>query len=237
MDTPAVDAAQFGAWRQRTRLTQGQVAEKFKVTRTTIQNWESGATPIPQAVKASCDLLEYRLRQENPAIGPVTLIYTDGPMFVDPYGPRRRAASIHQEPYQTNAAAIARVEELWGRDDFHNPFIILKSGLPIWNVVELERVIMGNDKLAPTLSNLLHLLADQAENSTIIPIRKNMLTPIEVNERQKRIQIISSRLRDLANHPRDDAMRLRFDQILLDLQNEGERLMDAHVNAVACLLV
>ncbi len=54
----------------------------------------------------------------------MTLIYTDNPMFINPYGPRRPLAMMKQEPYPTNQAAWARVRALWGRDDVHNPFIL-----------------------------------------------------------------------------------------------------------------
>jgi hypothetical protein len=54
---------------------------------------EGEATPIPQAVDMSCEIWEARLKQENPDLGPVTLIYSDGPMFVDPYTSCRDQAS------------------------------------------------------------------------------------------------------------------------------------------------
>jgi DNA-binding XRE family transcriptional regulator len=134
-----LDSNEFAAWRKRVGITQEELAERWaRVTRTTIQNWESGATPIPQAVETACATWERRLKQENPGLGPVTLIFADGPMFIDPYGPRRRLAMMHQEPYPSNTAAIARVLELSGRDNFHNPFIIEKSGEDLWNAVELK---------------------------------------------------------------------------------------------------
>ena len=101
-----VNAQEFKAWRERLKLTQETVAQRFRVSRTTIQNWESGATPISQAVEMSCEIWEPRLKQEDPDLGPVTLIYTDGPMFVDPYGPRQRLAMMRQEACPTNAWAI-----------------------------------------------------------------------------------------------------------------------------------
>src|SRR3974390_321176 len=94
-----MEAKNFKAWRERMALTQQQVADKFDVARATIQNWEIGATQIPRAVDMSCEIWEARLRQENPNLGPVTLIYSDGPMFVSPYGPRARPAMMQQEPY------------------------------------------------------------------------------------------------------------------------------------------
>src|ERR1700704_1690153 len=128
-----MDANQFRAWRETFNLTQEDVAQKFQVSRTTVQNWETGANPITRAVEMGCEIWSPRLKQEDPDLGPVTLIYADGPMFVDPYGPRRRLAIMQQEPYPTNTAALARVQQLWGRDDFHNAFIIEKAGKPLWN--------------------------------------------------------------------------------------------------------
>jgi Helix-turn-helix len=178
------------AWREAVGLTQQQLADRLKVTRTTIQNWESEATPIPQAVDMSCEIWEDRLKQENPDLGPVTLVYSDGPMFVDPYGPRRRLAMMQQEPYPTNTAALARVQQLWGREDFHNPFIIEKSGKPLWNVVELGRVVDGEDAGAPTLVNLLRAIAKTVRANSAIFVRSGpkSLTPDEAKKRQQAIE-------------------------------------------------
>src|SRR5665213_865742 len=95
-NTP-MEANEFKTWRQHFNLTQHDVARKLGVSRTTVQNWESGATPITPAVEMSCEIWEQRLRQEDPDFGPVTLIYADGPMFVDPYGPRQPRAMMQQE--------------------------------------------------------------------------------------------------------------------------------------------
>jgi hypothetical protein len=184
-----MNGQEFKAWRERVGLTQQQLADRLKVTRTTIQNWEGEATPIPQAVDMSCEIWEARLKQENPDLGPVTLVYSDGPMFVDPYGPRRRLAMMQQEPYPTNTAALARVQQLWGRDDFHNAFIIEKSGKPLWNIVELARVVDGEDTGAPTLANLLGAIAKSVRaNSAIFARGPKTLTPAEVKKRQQAIE-------------------------------------------------
>ena len=100
------------------------------MTRTTIQNWEASAGPLPPMAEMVVEVWDARLKQENPHIGPVTLIYADGPMFVDPYGPRRRPAMMRQSSYPSNAMALARVQELWGDANFHNPFIIERDGRP-----------------------------------------------------------------------------------------------------------
>jgi hypothetical protein len=190
---------EFKSWRENLGLTQQQLAEKLKVTRTTIQNWESGATQIPQAVDMSCEVWEARLKQENPDMGPVTLVYSDGPMFVNPYGPRRRLAMMQQEPYPTNTYALARVQQLWGRDNFHNPFIIVESGKPLWNVVELARVVDGSDTGAPTLLNLLTVIAkDIRDNSAQFVRGAKTPTPSEKQERQRAIESQADELERIA---------------------------------------
>src|ERR1700722_725249 len=173
-----MDANEFSAWRKRAGITQEELADRWaRVTRTTIQNWESGATPIPQAVETACATWERRLKQENPTLGPVTLIFADGPMFIDPYGPRRPIAMMHQEPYQSNAAAIARVVELAGHSDFHNPFVIEKSGEDLWNAIELGRVARGKDSGAPTLVNLLRRLAKHVTETSAQYVRSGPKMP------------------------------------------------------------
>lgn len=187
-----MDANEFRAWREQAGLTQQQIADKLRVTRTTIQNWEGAVSPIPQAVDMSCKIWGARLKQENPDLGPVTLVYSDGPMFVDPYGPRRRGAMMQQEPYPTNTAALARVQQLWGREDFHNPFIIEKSGRPLWNVVELGRVVTGDDTGAPTLVNLFRAIAQavraNAASTFFVRSGPKMLGPSETKQRRQAVE-------------------------------------------------
>jgi len=235
-----MNAEEFKAWRERVGLTQQQVADKLKVTRTTIQNWEGDVTPIPQAVDMSCETWESRLKQENPDFGPVTLVYSDGPMFVNPYGPRRRLAMMQQEPYPTNTAALARVQQLWGRDDFHNAFIIEESGKPLWNVVELGRVVNGDDTSAPTLVNLLRVIANSVRaNSAIFARGPKVLTQEEAKKRQRAIESQADELERLAD------LRLQaivHDQLFIEkvfkrLLALGTRAPDALVSNVHQALV
>ena len=233
-------ANEFKAWRERVGLTQQQLADRLKVTRTTIQNWESEATPIPQAVDMSCEVWEARLKQENPDLGPVTLIYSDGPMFVDPYGPRRRLAMMQQEPYPTNTAALARAQQLWGSDDFHNPFIIEKSGKPLWNVVELGSVVDDKDTGAPTLANLLRAIAKSVRaNSAIFARGPNPLTPAQAKKRQQAIEDQADELDRIAGSGLRAIIR---DQLLVEgafakLIALGTKAPDSLVSNVAQALV
>jgi hypothetical protein len=54
----------------------------------------------------ACSVWDDWLKKEMAALGPVALIYSDAPMFIDPYLPRGRMAMLKQEPYPTNAAAL-----------------------------------------------------------------------------------------------------------------------------------
>ena len=185
-----MDAQELKTWRERNGLTQQQFADKLGITRTTIQNWESAATPIPQAGRNELRDLGEALQAREPRSGTGdALCINDGPMFVNPYGPRRRPAMMQQEPYPTNTAALARVQELWAREDFHNAFILEESGEPLWNIVELGRVVGGNDTGAPTLGNLLRRIATHVRaNSAIFARGPKWLDPAEVEERQRAIE-------------------------------------------------
>jgi hypothetical protein len=223
------------------RLTQQQLADKLKVTRTTIQNWEGEVTPIPQAVDMSCEIWEARLKQEDPDLGPVALIYSDGPMFVDPYGPRRRPAMMKQEPYSTNTAALARVQQLWGRENFHNAFIIEESGTPLRNVVELGRVVSGEDAGAPTLVNLLKSIARNVRANSAIFVRSGpkMLSPSEAKKRQQAIESHADELDRLPDLGLQAIIRdqRRVEDVFSNLLALGTKAPDSLVRNVAQALV
>jgi hypothetical protein len=226
----------FAAWRRRVGITQEELAERWaRVTRTTIQNWETGATPIPQAVEAACAIWERRLKQENPGLGPVTLIYADGPMFIDPYGPRRRLAMMQQEPYPTNTAVIARVLELATRDDFHNPFVIEKSGDDLWNAVELGRVSSGEDSRAPTLVNLLRRLAYHFKSTSTSYVRSGPDLPslAEAKKRQGKIEALAAELEVLAEAASRGPINYRhIEDILSKLRTLGKQGPDLLVFSI-----
>jgi transcriptional regulator with XRE-family HTH domain len=132
-----MDGTRLREWRSRLGLTQAEVAAKFKVTRMTVQNWESGITAVPPPIEAASQLAEHEFRK-RPSFGPVTLAYSDGPMFVNPYGPRR-GSMLQREPYASNAHALERVAILWGRNDFYSPLIVDEGGCIVWNAVELRK--------------------------------------------------------------------------------------------------
>jgi transcriptional regulator with XRE-family HTH domain len=192
---------EFRAWRQRFGLTQDHLAQRFGVTRNTIQNWESGASALPGTIDGACQVWEDRLRKELAEIGPVTLVYADGPMFIDPYGPRRRPAMLQQEAYPTNAAALARVQILWGTPGFQGPFIMQKTGEPLWNQVELMRVVDGSDQGAPTVRNTILKLAAYVRANAHLYVRNGPRTHTtkETEKNTRQIQKIADELEKLAH--------------------------------------
>jgi len=229
-------ADEFKLWRQRFQLTQEDVAQKFKVTRTTVQNWESGATPITQLVEMSCEIWEPRLRQEDPNFGPVTLIYTDGPMFIDPYAPRQRLAMMQQEPHPSNAAALARVQKLWGRSDFFNPFIVDKTTKPLWNYPELKRVIEGEDPGAPTAQNLIRKIAREMKSSAGNTVwGASRPSALEKQERKQRIEALASELEAIAEggFSEIEKRQAEVDATVYKFQHHGARAPDALVHNLA----
>jgi DNA-binding XRE family transcriptional regulator len=188
---------EFRQWRERFGLTQSDLAKRLGVTRNTIQNWENGATTLPTAIDQACEVWEDRLKKETAELGPVTLCYADGPMWVSAYGSNRRFASLQLEPYPTNAAALARVRMLWGREDFHGPFVTEKSGGFVWNQVELARVVDGSDKGAPTVRNMLTRLATYILENSAAYVRGDP-TIEKVRDQEAAIRAVGEELLQLA---------------------------------------
>ena len=129
-----MNSVEFRKWRESFGLTQHEIAKRLGVSRSTIQNWESDATALPSMIDDACAVWSDRLKKEQADLGPVTLCYADGPMWVDAYRPRNRLAMMQTEPFcKTNSAALARVRMLWNNENVHGPFVMEKSGGPLWN--------------------------------------------------------------------------------------------------------
>jgi hypothetical protein len=226
---------EFRDWRHSVDLTQDEVSKRFGVSRNTIQNWEHGLSTLPATVGDLCAVWEKRLRKEMPQIGPVTLCYTDGPMFIDPYGPRGRLAMLQQEAFPTNAAAIARVKLIWKRSDVYGPFIMEKSGEFLWNQVELTAVVSGSDLGAPTVRNALAKMANYVmENPSAFARGPKPLSQVEAEKRTANIKSVGEELMQLAN---DSEKRLvnygEFEEMLGRLQKLGFYPTDRQVGDVA----
>jgi hypothetical protein len=154
---------------------------------------------MPNTIGDACTVWEDRLKKEIAELGPVTLCYADGPMWIDPYGPRRKLASIELEPYPTNAAALARVRMIWGQPNVHGPFITEKSRAPLWNQVELARVVDGSDKGAPTVRNTITRLATYIlENSSVFVRGVNSPTKKQIELQTATIRAVGEQMMQLA---------------------------------------
>jgi hypothetical protein len=191
--------AELKEWRERFGLTQTELAKRFGVSRNTIQNYENAATSIPSSMNQACDVWEDQFKKERADLGPVTLCYSDGPMWVDAYRPRSRTPMLQQEPYPTNSAALARVKMIFNNENVYGPFIMERTGSPIWNNVELARVVDGSDTNAPTVRNTIRRLAEYIlENSAVFVRGVRLPTAEEIQAKASEITQTGEHLLELA---------------------------------------
>lgn len=211
-------------------LTQEQVAAYFSVSRNTVANWEGGTVPEP--VSVAIVNWERVLHQGDSLYGPLTLIYSDGPMYVRPEGPRG-APSMHQEAYLTNAAALARVIAVRMMGRLFNAFILDANSAPLWNVMELNQMMNDRNRDAPSPANLVRRVGEYCQQNA----SKFASGPGSV-DREKRIKDI----RDAAEHLLKLARRLSVgdlqqrgavNQVLERLRELGMRPPDKEVTALA----
>ena len=127
---------EFRIWRGHIGWSQAHAGEAFKVSRNTIQNWETTPKQLPPAVRALCDLYA-REHKKRPDYGPVVLLYSTGRLMRSPYS-SDPMPTLRSEFYETMAGALARVDELWDRADFCHPSI-QDDGETIWNLNELQQ--------------------------------------------------------------------------------------------------
>src|ERR1700733_9317889 len=224
---------EFRGWREGFGLTQSDIAKRFGVTRNTIQNWESGATALPSTVESACSVWGDRLKKEIAELGPVTLCYADGPMWIDPYGPRRDVASLQMEPYPTNSAALARIRMIWNDPKVHGPFIMMKSADLLWNQVELARVVDGTDKGAPTVRNTINRLANYILENSAAYVRGDP-TLEKVENVEASIRAVGQELLQLAAESEKRCVSyVEFEVMLKRLHGLGSFPTNRHVGDVA----
>jgi hypothetical protein len=200
-----------------------------------VRNWESGFTPIYTALELLWEVWEPRFRQEDPEFGPLTLIYTDGPMFIDPQGPRP-LVTMQREPFLTNAAALARACALWGSDRFNGPLILQPSGDILWNSVELARVVNGLDTGAPTVPNMARAIAAHGRSNSAVYRRSRARLPKaeDVSRRQQEISAKADELDALAAADTStDTNSLPFEEACTRLQALGYWPPDHLVSGLA----
>jgi len=197
-----MNGAELRSRRERLGLTQGTVAERLKSTTASIRNWESEPTAIPPQAEMLWGVWEHRFQQECLGFGPVTLIFTDGPMFINPQGPQRQLAMMHREPFMTNAMALARACALWGQPGFESPLIMKPDGEMLWNMPQLRRVVDEEDDGAPIVPVMLRAIAAHARMYSTRYVRTGARLPtaMEVETRQREIEAEADKLAKLADH-------------------------------------
>ena len=130
-------------WRRDLGFTQEEAGRALGVSRITIQNWESGSTPVPLMAEGACERATRRWKQRA-NYGPVTLVYFGAPLG-------QLSGEGHVERFASNDAALGRVRQLWNSPSFNSPTIIDdQTGFSIWHYRELEREIERRGARAPT---------------------------------------------------------------------------------------
>jgi transcriptional regulator with XRE-family HTH domain len=159
-----VDASELREWRKTLGLTQLEAADKLGVRRTTFQNWEHGNFPIPPSTKLVCDSLTRRWKQ-RPEFGPVTLIYTDRPVWPGPEC-RDETRVLQCEFHDNNEGALARARLVASASALHNPAILGLDGEVIWGAQELLGECRNETVLTTVEDD-----ADRSVVTTLIPTR------------------------------------------------------------------
>lgn len=132
-----MDVWKFKKWRKKLGYTQAEAAEKLDLSRAAIQYWEAEIRPVPLAVELACRELLRRWKQ-RPDFGPVTLLYSDDPIWQQA-SPPCGVLLLRSERHPNNERAIKRA--IWLRETMNliTPLIVTDDGNVIWSGPELLR--------------------------------------------------------------------------------------------------
>lgn len=219
----------FRRWRTSYGLSQQELGDRMGVTRTTIQNWEAQTGELSTMASICVTTLDRHLRQEEPLRGPVTLSYADRPS-------EGSTQNLRCEPHPSNAAALCRVQMLSGQSSLHIPNVLEGEAHELWNMMELRKVINGQDEKAPTLRNLLRRIgADIRANTPNSAWRGPALpTDQEHRERACKLNELAGQLEKIAGGEVQDivAKQNELREILDQTRSLGLRPDDTLVSAV-----
>jgi DNA-binding XRE family transcriptional regulator len=134
---------EFRSWREKLGLSQQGAADALGISIGSIGLYERGsrrednrAVEIPKTVEFACERATRLWKQCQPEFGPVSLIYTDGPM-TQPVNGRSRPPMMRVEQFPSNQEAITRVCALMKSQNCYHPFISDQEGT-VWNAAELR---------------------------------------------------------------------------------------------------
>lgn len=134
-----MNAADFKSWRKALRYTQPEAGQELGVNRSTIQNWEAGVTPVPQAVDLACRQLTRKWKQQL-EFGPVALVYSSEQLW-RAAKPDAASVFVECEMFSNTAVALRRALRLSENSDFKSPFIIDQNGEIVLSTSELLRQV------------------------------------------------------------------------------------------------
>ena len=132
-----MDVWKFKKWRKKLGYTQAEAAEKLDLSRAAIQYWEAEIRPVPLAVELACRELLRRWKQ-RPDFGPVTLLYSDDPIWQQA-SPPCGVLLLRSERHPNNESAMKRA--IWLRETMTliTPLIVTDDGNVIWSGPKLLR--------------------------------------------------------------------------------------------------
>ncbi len=221
-------------------LTQEEVGDRLAVTAATVRIWESEPEAIPVQAEMLWSAWQHRFEQECLGFGPVTLIFTDGPMFINPHGPQRPVAVMQREPFPSNVMALARACALWGRPGFESPLIMKSDGGLLWNLPQLQRVVDGDDVTAPTVPTMLRAVVKHvlAYSTRYVRTGPRYPTPDEVEAQRRRIEAEATKLAALADaDTRTSTDSLPSELVFDQMRKLGLSPPDAEVSGIAAAYV
>ena len=102
-----MDQWDFKKWRKKLGINQVEAGEILGLSRGAVQYWESDLRPVPRAVELACQELLRRWKQRT-EFGPVTLLYSDGPVYEVDSRPSGDLV-LRCEPHPDNESALGRV--------------------------------------------------------------------------------------------------------------------------------
>lgn len=123
------------SWRNRLGLTQAEAANWFGIARATFINWEGGG-PISRGAGSICRMALKRWKMRD-LFGPVTLVYTDEPMWQSAFGVPKVPMMQHQY-CRNNYDAIHQACTLRALQKVNSAFIMDEEGDVVWNMKELR---------------------------------------------------------------------------------------------------
>lgn len=136
-------------WRKELQLTQSDAARYFAVSRATYLGWESGAVALPHNAARITEMVRDQMKRRD-LHGPVTLVFTDGPMTKSPYG-TSAPSMMQQELYATTFEAIARARALDESGQANGLLIMSEDGHVTWNIAQLRREFDLRSKRQPRI--------------------------------------------------------------------------------------